>query len=273
MKSIVVFYHKNCLDGFTSAWAAWKKFGAEAEYIGLDPRRPTVPHLKNKTIYFLDIICSEPDLKKLVNKNQSVIVIDHHVSRKDMIQFASDELFSLDHSGAVLSWRYFHPNKSIPKLLLHIEDYDLWRFKLPGTKEINAELGTHPFDFKEWGRVIADFENPAKRKKIITTGKVLVAADHKIARQIVENAKKVLFAGHSALVANSPVLNSEIGHEILRRGFPIGIIWSEENGDINVSLRSKKGVDVSKIAKKFDGGGHKNAAGFRLKATQTFPWK
>src|SRR3989344_6684524 len=186
MKKIVVFYHKNCLDGFTSAWVAWKKFGARADYIGLDPRRPAVPHLKNKTIYFLDIICSKQDLRKLVRENENVTVIDHHVSRKDIIHLASDSFFSLDHSGAVLSWHYFHPNKKIPKLLLYIEDYDLWRFKLSGTKEINAELGIHPFDFKEWGRVIADFENPAKRKKIITIGKVLVAADHKIARQIVE---------------------------------------------------------------------------------------
>ncbi len=273
MKEIVVFYHKNCLDGFTSAWAAWKKFGAKAEYIGLDPRRPAVPNLKKREIFFLDIVCSESDLKKLVKENKSVTVVDHHISRKDMVHFATDAVFSLEHSGAVLSWKHFHPNKKIPRLLLHIEDYDLWRFKLPHTKESNAALGIHTFDFREWGRVIADFENPAKRKSFFETGKILVNADRHTAKKIVDAAEQVLFFGKRALAANSPVLHSEIGHEMIRRGFPIGIIWKEENGDIDVSLRSKKEVDASKIAKKFGGGGHKNAAGFRLKATQKFPWK
>lgn len=273
MKHIVIFYHKNCLDGFTSAWAAWKKFGAKADYIGLDPRRPAVSNLKNKTIFFLDIICSESDLKKLVRENKNVTVIDHHASRKDMIHFASEAVFDLAHSGAALSWQYFHPHKKMPMLVRHIEDYDLWRFRLSGTKEINSFLAIQDFTFKNWDKATADFENPAKRKKILEAGKLLVHADEIITKRLIDRGQKVRFVGKFALAINSPVLNSEIGQEILRRGFAVGIVWKEENGDIDVSLRSKKGIDVSKIAKKFGGGGHKNAAGFRLKATQQFPWK
>ncbi|WP_187648067.1 DHH family phosphoesterase [Nitrosophilus labii] len=40
------------------------------------------------------------------------------------------------------------------------------------------------------------------------------------------------------------------------------LLREEEDGRIKVSLRSKNYVDVSKIAKMFDGGGHKRAAGF-----------
>ena len=41
-----------------------------------------------------------------------------------------------------------------------------------------------------------------------------------------------------------------------------------ETGDnyLRVSLRSKSGVDVARIAEAFGGGGHKNAAGFRIQA-------
>ncbi|WP_281951332.1 DHH family phosphoesterase [Nitrosophilus kaiyonis] len=43
----------------------------------------------------------------------------------------------------------------------------------------------------------------------------------------------------------------------------VGILLrEEEDGRIKVSLRSKNYVDVSKIAKMFEGGGHKRAAGF-----------
>jgi len=40
------------------------------------------------------------------------------------------------------------------------------------------------------------------------------------------------------------------------------LLRKEEDGRIKVSLRSKNYVDVSKIAKMFEGGGHKRAAGF-----------
>jgi len=42
----------------------------------------------------------------------------------------------------------------------------------------------------------------------------------------------------------------------------IAILFRElENGDIKVSLRSKRGLDVEQVAAMFDGGGHKAAAG------------
>lgn len=44
------------------------------------------------------------------------------------------------------------------------------------------------------------------------------------------------------------------------------IIREANENYCRVSLRSKGGVDVAKIAEAFGGGGHKNAAGFRIKA-------
>ena len=34
-KNIIVFYHENCLDGFTGSYVAHKKFKYKAEYIPL----------------------------------------------------------------------------------------------------------------------------------------------------------------------------------------------------------------------------------------------
>ncbi|XPV82160.1 MAG: DHH family phosphoesterase [Halarcobacter sp.] len=36
------------------------------------------------------------------------------------------------------------------------------------------------------------------------------------------------------------------------------------NGKVRVSFRSKEKIDVSEVAKRFDGGGHLNAAGFSI---------
>ena len=43
-------------------------------------------------------------------------------------------------------------------------------------------------------------------------------------------------------------------------------IYEVEKGDYKVSLRSKNIVDVSRIAKRFGGGGHIRAAGFNMEA-------
>ena len=40
--------------------------------------------------------------------------------------------------------------------------------------------------------------------------------------------------------------------------------WCNKDGSVTFSLRSRSEVDVSQLALKFGGGGHKNAAGFML---------
>ena len=55
-KNIVVVYHGDCTDGFSAAWAAWKKFGNKAEYLGIDPGELLPTGLEDKEIYMLDVL-------------------------------------------------------------------------------------------------------------------------------------------------------------------------------------------------------------------------
>lgn len=54
--------------------------------------------------------------------------------------------------------------------------------------------------------------------------------------------------------------------DILRsvRGVRIACILREQEGEVRGSFRSKDGTDVAAIARRFDGGGHRAAAGFTL---------
>jgi phosphoesterase RecJ-like protein len=45
------------------------------------------------------------------------------------------------------------------------------------------------------------------------------------------------------------------------KGIEVGVLFKERENGIKVSLRSKGKIDVESIAKKFGGGGHKEAAG------------
>ncbi|KAB2909929.1 MAG: bifunctional oligoribonuclease/PAP phosphatase NrnA [Ignavibacteriales bacterium] len=52
------------------------------------------------------------------------------------------------------------------------------------------------------------------------------------------------------------------------KGVKLGAIFIDLREGFKVSLRSKKGYDIRKIAAHFDGGGHKHAAGIRIRTVQ-----
>ena len=275
MKSIVVLYHKNCSDGFGAAYAAWKKFKNKAEYIAIEHQSPFPKDskLKNKEVYLVDFSCSLEQMKKLLKVASSVIVIDHHISAEEATKSATYYSYALNHSGSVLTWKYFHPEKPLPKLLRHIEDIDLWNFKLKNTRELIAAFDIYDFNFKTWDKIAKDIEDAKKRKKYIEVGNFLLRYRDKIIKRLIGNADKVNFEGYSALAVNSPVLQSEIGNALVKKGAKVGIIWSQRNGKRYFSLRSNHGVDVSKLAQKFGGGGHRAASGFSLDIKKSLPWK
>lgn len=273
-KTIAVLYHKTCTDGFTAAWVARKKFGNKADYFPVDPREIPSAAYAYKTVYALDTSINESDLIKFRKKGIKTVVIDHHASSKENVERADDFSFSCDHSGATLAWNYFFPDKKTPKFLLYVEDVDLWRFKLSNAKEFDAYGELVAFDdFQSLNTLIQKFENTKTRKKIIRDGKVLLTHQDKMVERLVQIAEPVVFEKIKTFVVNSPLYNSFVGNEICKKSSPIAIIWFEKEGHRFVSLRSNGSIDVSLLAKKYDGGGHKCAAGFRIPVSAPLPWK
>src|SRR3989344_5974238 len=98
----------------------------------------------------IDFTYDEPVMRELIRKNRRVTAIDHHISRKDEVALTHKPLFSNGHSGAILAWMYFFPGKPVPRLLQHVEDVDLWKFRMPYTREISAILDMADFNFAVW---------------------------------------------------------------------------------------------------------------------------
>ncbi len=273
MKKIAVLYHKNCFDGFGAAWAARKKFGDKAEYLAVEHQYPPPSGLKGKDVYLVDFNYPPEITEKIRKEARKLTIIDHHVTGRESIGLAHESLYDPNHSGAVLSWIFFHPGRSVPRLLRHIEDTDLWRFKLRGTKELLACLDSRDFSFTLWDKFASGFENAAKRAAYFRDGALILNYQKKLIERAVKRAAPVEFAGYKTLAVNSPVFQSEIGHALAQKNPPIGIIWSEKDGKILVSLRSDGKADVSKIAAERGGGGHKAASGFSFPAPGPLPWR
>ncbi|MFA5052525.1 MAG: DHHA1 domain-containing protein [Parcubacteria group bacterium] len=275
MKKILVIYHKNCPDGFGAAWAARKKFGAKAEYLAAAHPSSPPKDLKGREVYMVDYCYSEDKMKSVLKSAAKVVVLDHHVSQREAVKVSTEYVFGETNSGAILAWKYFFPKKSAPKLLLHIQDNDTWKFALKGTREYLAYLDTLPFDLKTWDKLIKDFENPDKRKEFFNKGSSILSFSKQNIETLSSTAEWVKFAGRKCLAVNSPVFVSEIGHVLATKAKGIGIVWCKKGDKLKVSLRSNGKVDVSRIALKYGGGGHKAAASFVIDASNPLklPWK
>ncbi len=275
MKNITVIYHKDCPDGFSGAWVAWKKFGDKAEYIPIE-NRFEFPGVKNKKVYIIDLSFPETVLKEIKEKNSKLVVIDHHESGLSYIGKIADEYHYKENiSACVIAWKYFFPKKPVPKFLKYVSDTDNWKFKMSHSEEILlvAEL-TGFSNFKKWDRLIREIEDKNKRKEHIKTGKSLLRYQNEIVGKIAEFAYEVEFEGMKVLaVNNGRVFRSQLGHLLAERKPPMSIIWWRGKERIGISLRSDGTIDVSEIAKKYGGGGHASAAGFTIPKGQEPPWK
>lgn len=272
-KKIAIVYHGECPDGFSGAWAAWKKLGNKAEYIGAFDRHRPPEGLEGKEVYLIDYTYSVPVMRELKSRVKRLVAIDHHISQSESVQVADEHRFALDHSGAVLAWHYFHPGKKLPKLLAYVEDYDIWRLKLAPTMPVHALIEATGYDLKSWDKLAKDLENSISAKRRISEGKIVLNMLEKTLDRLLGYAEEVLFEGMKVMAVNSPVLNDQLGDVLRKKHPPLAIIWRKERNHIHVSLRSDGKADVSKIAAKYGGAGHKAAAGFSIPEGEPLPWK
>ena len=159
-------------------------------------------------------------------------------------------------------------------MLRYIEDRDIWKWKLPYTEEILTLVDLSPMDFKAWSKIAKDLENATKRGLYKKNGTLLLKFQKALIDKLLPGTETVLFDGKKILALNAPYyFSSDLGHELAARTGTFAIVWNESAGRIRVSLRSTGNIDVSKIAKKYGGGGHKNASGFSFLIHEKFPWE
>lgn len=277
-KKIVVIYHDQCRDGFGAAYAAWKKFGDTAWYLPLKAGTDAPAGLVDKQLYIVDFSFSYETLEQLRFTNRSVVVIDHHISTRDAVTAWPENIFDLEHSGAVLAWQYFHPHAPIPPLLLYVEDHDLWKFALPDNREFNAALGLEPTTFAAWDTLISRLTVQTELDSFIARGATIAAFEDQLVDQLLEFKEWVEFAGHRCYAINiARPYRSIVGHHLAKQsaadgGAPLGIVYYRNQGGVNISLRSEGDLDVSKIAEAYGGGGHKHAASIRTQSFTGIPF-
>ena len=261
-----VLYHKACPDGFASAYIAWTKLGDNVRYVPVS-YYDKPPKIKNSKILVCDFSFSEEVTKKYIKDNDEFFNIDHHITAVNNLKNIGDEYkyFDMDHSGAILTWKYFYPNEEPPIFLNYIEDYDLWKFEFEETKAFNAIIRQTPYNFNVW----AKFSDANYLKKVIKKGKIIIEYQNSIINLQLKHIsirKEVINNVHYNIAyLNTNHLINEIGNEAVKQldcDFAVIYSFDEVNYLTRFSLRScDNKIDVSKIAKFLQGGGHRNASG------------
>jgi oligoribonuclease NrnB/cAMP/cGMP phosphodiesterase (DHH superfamily) len=274
MTNTVILYHKDCMDGTGSKYAAWKKFGDKAIYLACQYGKP-LPDFERGSeteVFFLDYSTSRTELEALGEACGKVVVLDHHQTAREALEGCNhpkvEVVFDMKRSGAVIAWNYFHPNDPVPMLLQYVQDRDLWKFKFGNdSKLIHAGLGTLKGNMPLWNKYAS---NENVLQDLVDTGEILLERDKAaVEAQVPANVKVVNWEGYRCGFINTGQLVSEMGHAMYSDetlNVDIGICWFVLNDNtVILSLRSKQGsgVDVSAIAKKYGGGGHPNSAGCR----------
>lgn len=269
------YYHAGCPDGFGAAWAVWRAWGDAARFIPIghdDVAR--IEDCEDRTVAFVDIAPNNHILRELAGVASRVIVLDHHVSALKRFQsdpMLGDELqdeghyihFDLEHSGAVLAWQHFRSDYPTPDLLRYVEDQDLWAWKLNGSREVNAAIGSYPRRFDVWAEL-----DQREVQLLAREGESIVRSDKAEVDRVVHTAATIMIGNRRVEAVNATRNRSSVGHELAKRaahGDPWGCVYRIAGDRVHASIYSIGDFDVSAIATEFGGGGHLNASGFSVR--------
>lgn len=296
----LIITHANCVDGCCSCAILKEKYKDKAKYIEVDyadadPAYPErynnfiseVKDIQDGEVIMADICLKKEIIEMFIEKNNEVTIIDHHATAKPVINALRELknnnskvklniIFSDDNkeSGAMLTWKYVNPNLTPPLLIKIVEDYDLWKFLYPETKPFHAKLLDNDKQPKDYDKsfFLDLMKNEEKLKHLIIEGKKIYKDYIKLLNEYADKAEEVTLDGYKGLMVNAPMkYRSDIGNIVNERSGTFALIWEEQNDKIiSCSLRSVKSFNVKDIAEKMGGGGHENAAAFRMKSKEEF---
>ena len=279
MKKNVVIYHAHCADGVAAAWAAWLLLREDAEYIpgyyGME-----TPDVEGKTVFLVDFSFKRHQLQEMAKKAKAIVVLDHHASAIQDLQ--GIDLFrdnvniahcTTEKSGCQIAWDYFHSGAR-PPLLDIVADRDLWKFENPNTRSIMAYVMSYELDIDTFEKLSDDFETYGEAT-FTMYGNSILKQQSKHLKSLMKNVTYIHFDDFATMptINANGMFASELGSMVAKE-FDVALIYYIDEKNFCVSMRSSKnGPDVSKICNKYGGGGHKNAAGFKIPIDSSMGFK
>jgi hypothetical protein len=298
MKTTVI-YHSADFDGIFCREIA-RKFLPDAELVGWNHGDPLIPY-PGGTVYILDL---SPDCVTEVFSGElnRLIWIDHH---KSSIEKWGNDLpgYRVDGVAACrLVWQWFrkesemakpenagktwpmptkdeYVNRSLPEPLavLLAGEYDIWDKRDPDAELFQHGLRSQELTDHIWNQLLDTTIEPTLQIQIsqimvvhlLDGGRILQYARTRENESIIKAAGFTLqFEGLTFLACNNARYNSFLFTAGLKPEHDACFGFAWRDGKWTVSLYHAPGKehhDLSQIAVKYGGGGHRGACGFQVK--------
>lgn len=274
MTDRIVIYHDNCLDGAAAAWCFVHKFGKDGVTLVKGHYGQYPPDVTDADVYLVDFSYKRHVVASMIEVARSVTLLDHHDTALRDLDGMPGLIWEadLERSGCGLAWDFLFPGEPRPTVLAHIEDRDLWRFKLPDTRAVVAYLQAHDLD-----PVSALFSSlitapPWHVAVMESVGDLLLRKHDKDVSTAVEQFTRWMeIDGLSVPAVNCmPWMASDVAGW-WAKSVPFAAAYWDGARHRYFSLRSSSDPahvgfsrNVGEIAASFGGGGHVNAAGFKV---------
>lgn len=269
------FYHGDA-DGITAGfWVSYFTKNTNAnDYIEINYDKVFPFDLigKDEEVYIVDYSIPPTEMEKLLGITNNVIWIDHHKTAIEKYKDFTREIKGLRYdgvAGCVLTWMWFkgyiEPSAEleceVPTFTRYIGDYDVWAFRYG----VDTKWFHTAFNAKNYTPT-----DPRMKNLLFSYTVEQMCLDGGVMESYKNGWSKDYckafgferdFEGHAAYVLNLGLAGADsfAGIDVDKYDLLISCVYDGQKW--KYSLRSSK-IDVSEIAKKYGGGGHRGAAGF-----------
>lgn len=211
-----------------------------------------------------------PDrFRELRDRFQDITWIDHHQrtieklgAQADLPGLRSDT----KPAACLLTWEYFFPEEEVPLAVELAHLYDTWLHVDHPDQErvLSFQEGIMMYNYDPGSEIWACLlqSGTGRLDEIVEKGRFIREYQAKIHNEWCNTwAYEAEFEGRRILACCCPVFTSLFYGERIKK-YPFVAVYLHDGHKFKVSLYSEGKVDVSEIADRFGGGGHREAAGF-----------
>lgn len=240
---------------------------------------------KDEQIYIVDYSISTDEMRQLLKITENVTWIDHHKTAIDKYQDFEHEIRGVRYdgiAGCMLAYCYIHHMtqrgegdikqfdismiKDAPMFTKLIADWDVWKFDYgDDTRHFITAFNAYNFEpsSKLWDRFLCFPDDEVFAcSDFIRDGIIMTTFRDGWAKDYMKLGFETDFEGVKCFAVNLGRCNSEYFKSLPPGKYDVLIPFAFDGSQYTVSLYSTT-IDVSEIAKKYGGGGHKGAAGFQ----------
>jgi oligoribonuclease NrnB/cAMP/cGMP phosphodiesterase (DHH superfamily) len=267
---LICVYHKRDHDGRCSASIVKSKF-PDCKLIGMDHHLPfpwrDIP--KGSDVIMCDFSLPIEKLKHLATRC-NFTWIDHHISiikDANSAGFNPKGLREIGRSGCELTWAYLYPNAEMPTAVHLLGRYDVWDESIEDAYPFQYGLQTYDTSvpYNDLWKNLFD-GNHTLMAEIFKRGKVVMDYHRNLFKDASNLAFEATVEGYRAIVVNITVGDSTLFRYLCNpEDYEVMVNFGIRNGEAKISIYSVHDhIDVSAIAARYGGGGHKGAAGWSM---------